>query len=371
MSRFILASIPLFLFSLIVPFMEKDNPVQYDGPYVWYDNGQVHVRYINDEGGVRSLRSESVAESAKENLVLNVATDSVGKTFEVKLKRKIQKEKSEYKKPGKQFVISDIEGNFGAFRKLLQAGGVIDAQFNWTFGDGHLVLIGDFFDRGDQVTEVLWLVYSLEEKAKAAGGYVHFVLGNHEIMNMSGDMRYVNKKYTEAATLMGQPYVHVFGENSELGKWLRSKNIVERVGDMLYTHGGISSDINQMDITLQNMNELAQPFYSDSTYQFPDPRLDIIFNDNGPFWYRGYYSKTAPLATEAQVDSTRDKFNVRHIVTGHSLVSDTISTWFKGKVINTDVHHVGGKSEALVIEDGNFYRMNASGEKFLLMVKKR
>ncbi len=45
---------------------------------------------------------------------------------------------------------------------------------------------GDMFDRGDQVTECLWLVYALEETAKAAGGYVHFILGNHELMNLQG-----------------------------------------------------------------------------------------------------------------------------------------------------------------------------------------
>src|SRR5687767_13399381 len=105
MSRIILASAPLFLFSLIFPFMEKngnpDHAIQHDGPYVWYDNGKVHVRYITDSAGVKSVKTESVDESGKENLVLKVATDSAGQTFDVKLKRKIQKEKSEYKKPSK------------------------------------------------------------------------------------------------------------------------------------------------------------------------------------------------------------------------------------------------------------------------------
>ncbi len=62
------------------------------------------------------------------------------------------------------------------------------------------------FDRGEQVTECLWLIYSLEEKAKAVGGYVHFVLGNHEIMNLQGDFRYVQEKYKITAQVMARPY---------------------------------------------------------------------------------------------------------------------------------------------------------------------
>jgi hypothetical protein len=64
-----------------------------------------------------------------------------------------------------------------------------------------------------------------------------------------------------------------------------------------------------------------------------------------------------------QIDSTITKFNIRHIATGHTIVADTISVLYGGKVLNTDVHHAAGKSEALLIEDGKFYRVNANGER--------
>ncbi|WP_315816502.1 hypothetical protein [Paraflavitalea speifideaquila] len=66
------------------------------------------------------------------------------------------------------------------------------------------------------------------------------------------------------------------------------------------------------------------------------------------------------------IDSTLQSFGVRHIVTGHTIVSDTISTYYGGKVINTDTHHAEGKSEALLIANGNFYRVNTKGDKILL-----
>jgi hypothetical protein len=299
----------------------------------------------------------------KESFSVIVGTDTPGKTFPVIIKKKLETEKSEFKKVNNQIAISDIEGNFKSFRLLLEGNGVIDNNFNWTFGDGHLVLIGDFFDRGSQVTEVLWLIYSLEDKAKEAGGYVHFILGNHEIMNMSGDLRYVQQKYRENAVLLGERYEDLYSENSELGRWLRTKNIMEKAGDILYVHGGISSEINSMDISIETINEISRPYYSDSSLRYPDKRLNVIYGDAGPFWYRGYY-QNATSASRNQIDSTLSIYNARHIVTGHTVVADTISTWFNGKVFNTDVHHAGGHSEALLIGKDNFFRVNVAGEKF-------
>ena len=343
-----------------------DSLTQFDGPYVLYRNNQVFVKSIFNNSGIKTVKIDSFPFAQKNELVLQVSTDEDGKTFPVHLKAKMQNERSMFKKASKLFVVSDIEGNFAGFRRLLQAGGVIDSNFNWTFGDGHLVLIGDFFDRGYQVTEVLWLIYSLEEKAEAAGGYVHFVLGNHEIMNMSNDLRYLNPKYIQNTTLLQEHYYTLYSDSSELGRWLRTKNVIEKIGDILFMHGGFSAEMNRMDVSVTDINTLARPFYPDTNYVYPDLRVDTIFSDLGPFWYRGYY-KGARLAKQTQIDSTLDKFNVRTILNGHTIVADTISAWFKGHVIDIDVHHAEGKSEALLIEEKRFYRVKPAGDKILLL----
>lgn len=368
-----LSFIPLILCGIILPVNTSNfnkpqgimHTVQEDGPYILYKKNQVFVKYILNDHGRKLVKADSMDHSQKESLSLNVATDEPGKSFIVKLKKKLEEEKSEYKNVNKQIAISDIEGNFGPFRKLLQANNVIDANYNWTFGDGHLVLIGDFFDRGNQVTEVLWLIYSLEEKAKVAGGHVHFILGNHEIMNMNGDVRYVHSKYKENAVLLGENYVDLYGKNSELGRWLRTKNIVEKVGDILYVHGGISEEINKLKSSLSDINEMARPLYDDSSFNYKNKKLETIYGSTGPFWYRGYYSGDK-IATSGQIDSTIKKFNASHISTGHTVVADTVSMWHGGKLFNTDVHHATGHSEALLIDNGKFYRVNAMGEKFLI-----
>lgn len=374
MKKLILLFFPIALVSFILPdekcgHNKNENVMeatQTDGPYVLYFGNKMYVKYIMNDDGWKVLKTDTLDALQKASYTFTVATDKPGVTFSVKLKSELKNEKSEYKKVSKQFVISDIEGNFRAIRRLLQANRVIDSSFNWTFGDGHLVLTGDFVDRGEQVTEVLWLIYSLEEKAKAAGGYVHFVLGNHEIMNMSGDLRYLNTKYKENTEFLNYSYTELYGSNSELGRWMRTKNIVEKVGDMLYMHGGISSVVNNLGISLQKINDVARPFYSDSTFQYPDMKTEILYSDYGPFWYRGYYAGKI-LATEQTIDSTLDKYDVKKIATGHTVVSDTISVRFNGKVFNTDVMHAKGLSGALLIEEGKFYRVSPLGEKLRLL----
>lgn len=366
MKKIFYTAFPLVFFGLAFCDMKRTQEKQYDGPYVLYRNDKVFVKYVFEDSGTKRVQIDSMPASEKAGLSLTVATDEPDKKFTVQLKKELNNEKNEFSKVNKLFVLSDIEGNFGAFRKLLQANKVVDENYNWTFGDGHLVLTGDFFDRGNQQTEVLWLIYSLEEKAKDAGGHVHFILGNHEIMNMNGDLRYLHGKYLENSGLINEDYLVLYGEQSELGRWLRTKNIVEKIGNILFAHGGISAEVNSLDIPVSKINKLSRPYYQDTTYKFNDENLDVLYSDWGPFWYRGYYGGSSK-ATSQQIDSTLSIYKVKHIATGHTVVADTISILYNGKVINTDVHHAKGYSEGLLIEGGKFYRATAKGEKFLIL----
>ena len=179
MSKITIAFLPLILIAgFILPDDSCKKAVtsgnvatdQSDGPYVLYKNDKVYVKYIFDENGTKSVKQDSIALSQKGSLTLTVLTDEPGKTFEVKLKKELKTEKTEFSDVSKRFVVSDIEGNFRALRQLLQGNSIIDEKFNWTFGDGHLVLTGDFVDRGEQQTEVLWMILSVVEQTKTVGG---------------------------------------------------------------------------------------------------------------------------------------------------------------------------------------------------------
>jgi hypothetical protein len=348
--------------TIMASFHPKSNPSIIDGPYILYQGDSMNVYYI-DSGVEVNLRKQSLPIASRTMQTWQVATDEPGKFFEVRLKSKLENEKSEYSRPKKMLIISDIEGNFSAFRKLLQAAGVIDANYNWIFGDGHLVLLGDFVDRGNMVTEVHWLIYALEDQAAAAKGKVHYILGNHEIMNMSGDLTYLHPKYKRNSGLLQRHYMHLVGPESEIGRWLATKNIGERIGNMLFVHGGMSSYMNLMALQVKELNTMARPYYTDSSFKYPDTKVEVLFSDFGPFWYRGYYSGQ-PKATMPQIDSTLSIYNVRHVITGHTLAAPRIATYHEGKVINVDVHHASGQSEAMLIEKNELFRINQSGERF-------
>jgi cytochrome oxidase Cu insertion factor (SCO1/SenC/PrrC family) len=341
----------------LIGLIEKRIDLMNDGPYVYYKRkDSIVFRFFGN-------RIDSLRLTPSTYINVPVSRDS---SFSFPLKKKMEVEPSTYPMPEKILAISDIEGNFPALKQLLVTNGVINNEFKWTFGKGHLVFTGDMFDRGEQVTECLWLLYSLEEQAIRQGGYVHFILGNHEIMNLQGDNRYTQIKYKKNSAHLNMNLKELFDENSELGRWLRTKNIIEKVGDLLFVHGGVSSAINSMKLTPKELNSLARPYYSSYLPNKASKNIRSIMNDNtGLFWYREYYSLSAS-GIDPIIDETLKLFSVKHIITGHTVAAEGISAFFNGKVFNTDTKHREGKSEALLIEKGKFYAVDAYDKKRLL-----
>ena len=89
-------------------------------------------------------------------------------------------------------AVSDIHGAYDALVATLQVSDVIDDSLAWSGAETHLVLTGDLLDRGPDSRLVVDLIMRLEQEAVHAGGYVHQLLGNHEVMNLIGDLRYVS-----------------------------------------------------------------------------------------------------------------------------------------------------------------------------------
>ncbi len=147
--------------------LAQNSPLT-DGPYVFYNSRQVIIRSVNN--GV--FTSDTLVEKNTKDKHLKVMlTGDTGLPFTVTLKQSLQPEPSVYSGVERMFVLSDIEGTFEGFYRLLLKGGVIDEEYNWMFGNGHLVVCGDIFDRGDEVTACLWLLYKLENNAKAKDPY--------------------------------------------------------------------------------------------------------------------------------------------------------------------------------------------------------
>ncbi len=273
-----------------------------------------------------------------------------------------------YKRVPRMFAVSDIHGEYDALVDLLQAAGIIDQGLNWSWGDGHLVIVGDIFDRGDKVTECLWLLYRLEQEAREAKGRVHVLLGNHEIMVLQDDVRYVNEKYTEGIVRNTRiNYSDLYGPDMELGRWLRSKHTAIKLNDILFVHGGLPPKLAERDVSLKEMNELTRETIDSRSYAMvfdEEVRNHYKETDEGPFWFRGYhYAKEDryPQVTSEQVDSILDTYDVSAIVVGHTGV-DRIESLYEGRVIGVDVPLEDlGSFQGLLWEDGQLFRVLGDG----------
>jgi hypothetical protein len=337
---------------------DAQNVNAFDGPFVSYRHDTVIVSSISP-GNIATVNTFL----KKDSLSLSVRfSNHSNYDFEVRLRDKIIDEPSDWKKPARIFALSDIEGEFENFRDLLIAGGVMDSLYHWTFATGHLVICGDLFDRGMDVFPELWLLYKLEDEAKPAGGYVHTILGNHDIMNLSGDFRYVQPKYIEHAKAMGLNYKDLLSKSTELGQWLRSKNIIERVGNNLCLHGGISPLVLSKQVRLADINTRCRPYYENSDIlDSMRSYLSVYFGDEAPFWYRGYFRE--PRATTGMIDSTLSFFDCYRIIVGHTITNSNIASYYNGRVIGIDVNEHENHSEALLIENNKLFVVTKNGEK--------
>lgn len=337
-----------------------------DGPYVLYKNDLIEVRTIVTEGGVQKCKLQTYPVSKKAELPVEVKFSNHPEwNFSVRLQRVLKNEPAEFKQPDKLLALSDVEGEFEGFRKLLLANKVMDEQYNWIFGKGQLVICDDLFDRGEEVSATIWLLYKLEQDAKAKGGYLHTILGNHDIMNLSGDLRYVQPKYMSNAKLMGLDYMELYGPDAEIGRWLRSKNLIEKIGDNLCLHAGVAPVINDLKMSLKEINDRCRPFYDQDrkSITIPDKEVELLFDGgrSSLFWYRGYFVE--PKATEAEVDQTLALYKVKRIIVGHTITDTNVGFYYKGKVLGIDVNQHAGHHEAALYENKVWYKINTTGSK--------
>ena len=270
--------------------------------------------------------------------------------------------KDRFPDPGRILAISDLHGRFDAALALLQAQKVVDGRLRWTFGKGHLVIVGDVFDRGPQVTECLWFLRALEEGAQKAGGAVHFVLGNHEAMVMAGDLRYLHPRYGRPP--QGLPSLpELYGPASELGRWLRSRPVLLKLGPFLFVHGGISPALLQQGLDLQDINRLARTTLGRPTRDLEGPAA-FLLGEDGPFWYRGLVpGATRRDADAGDLDQVLKTFGVKALVIGHTTL-EAIAPLHGGRVYAIDAGFKEGRpGEAWIWEKGKAWRGTVEGRR--------
>lgn len=336
-----------------------------DGPYLLYQNEQVQVIRV-DEG---KLVQEPLLEDSFE-----VRTDDGKHAFQVS-KHAISVPQAIYKQQGDVMVLSDPHGDFDSFYSLLQAHRVVGAAYQWTYGNKHLVVIGDVFDRGNDVLAIYWLLYKLEEEARLAGGTVHFLLGNHEEMVLRGDLRYAEEKYTDLAKELRIDYMYLWSSDSELGRWVRSRNTVEKIGKHLIVHAGVSKAIADEGWTISAINDSTRSYLGHPKAEREQSvAAKFLFGSLGPLWYRGMVKddeKYSPLA-EKDLHRIKKHFQVKDIFVGHTIFPE-VTSLYDGQVYAVNVQNKKNreqlKSRGVLIKGKKVYSIYDNSAKKELMKK--
>ena len=190
-------------------------------------------------------------------------------------------------------AVGDVHGDLDALVSILQEAAIIDDQRRWSGGNATLVQTGDILDRGAQDRQVMDLFMELEMQASKGGGRVVVLLGNHEMMNIMGDLRYVapevygsfvdakskqrrQKAYQDNVALikqraqaLGKPteitsefeqqwmeehptgfleYREALKPKGKYGHWLRERPAIVQIADTIFLHGGIHPSLASLKV---------------------------------------------------------------------------------------------------------------------------
>ena len=344
------------------------NTSFWDGPHVfWKDSSRVNVWYIHQNGTENTLEIKAKQVKVKKDSVRIKGTETQGDRHWIYKKNIIPP--MEFSGVKKILSIGDVHGEYKELISMLKTHKVVDEQLNWSWGDGHIVFIGDILDRGSQVTECLWLIRKLAQQAKVAGGRVHLLLGNHEIMVLMGDGRYASTKYQEMCKRLAVNYGTFFAPDTELGRWLRSLNSVIRINDVIFVHAGLSPKMMEEGRDLSKMNRDVRYGLLQGEKLSIAQRKQLLYDPQNPIWYRGYVMKSPSYdkIQKEQIDKLLAYYKVSHIVCGHTEVN-TIRSLFGNRILMIDVPFGSKTVEAqvLLVENNQFYRLFINGKKELI-----
>jgi hypothetical protein len=258
-------------------------------------------------------------------------------------------------------AIGDIHGDFERLQQTLRLCKLTDAQDQWIGGKTHLVQTGDVLDRGPDSKKAMDLLMALEEKARKAGGAVHALIGNHEFMTMTGDLRYVSNGELAAfgtgprATPVGSDpgaefpaYSAAFAKTGKYGKWILGHSAVVKINDTLFMHGGLSP--RYLNRKLRDLNDSVRAELAG----LRDPRTGVGADPEGPLWFRGLAESLQDQVLQAFLGELGRAQGALRIVMGHTIQERGITLREGGRLALIDVGMsrwtLGGAPSCLLIE---------------------
>lgn len=206
--------------------------------------------------------------------------------------------------------------------------------------------MGDILDKGDDTKKLL--EYFMNNKHKR----VKLLLGNHEELNLVGNFKYATQNDIKS---FGGPEKkgEVFKERDTYGSFLVKRNIVEKIGDVIFVHGGISHDVLTEFDTVEEMNR--------SSRDNPVDR-NILWSREGPLWFNKYSREDERYICD-ELGHVLKKLDAKFMVMGHFEFKE-IKTRCKGQAVLIDTgisKSINGIKSALEIlqDEGQTYSIKA------------
>jgi hypothetical protein len=252
----------------------------------------------------------------------------------------------ECRRPAAERIIAlgDLHGDLKAARRAFQAAQVIDAADHWVGGKAVVVQTGDVLDRGDDDRELLAFLDQEQEAAKKAGGAVYRLNGNHEVMNVQGDFRYVTERSFDAYAhepSTGRPEVmerppeqrgraEAFLPGGREARKLAQFPVVLMVGDSVFAHGGVEP--KHVKYGIDRMNREVSAWMRG---QSPLPHQ--LAGEHTPFWTRTFGEAPASNDTCASLDRVLSALKGARLVVGHTPQKSGITFDCNDKLARIDV----------------------------------
>lgn len=303
--------------------------------------------------------------------------------------------------PQRIVAVGDLHGDFDAWRQIALKAQLIDSRNRWAGGSSILVQLGDITDRGPDSLKIISHLMKLQGQAKSAGGRVIVLVGNHEAMNMTGDLRYVSagefaaftnadsarlreRVYTATKVAIAAAYraqsptmtddairsawlaqtplgklehQAAWSPSGRLGQWTIGNPAIAKVGDTVFVHGGIS--LSYSNTSFQAINRQVAAALKARN----DREESILYDPFGPLWYRGLVTRKAdgeqPPAFPAAYPSIDDELSAalrstggRRMVIAHTPRLRGIEISHGGQLVRVDTgisRYYGGKLSYLEI----------------------
>jgi hypothetical protein len=284
--------------------------------------------------------------------------------------------------PERIVAVGDVHGAYEPFAAILREAELIDRRGRWIGGRAVLVQTGDVLDRGPDSRRTIDLLRRLEREASHAGGAVYALLGNHELMRLSGDWRYVSsgeyrafrvrwsvalreaameraeRNAVEQARREGRQIdvlalraeldrqtplglaelASAFGAEGNYGRWIRDRPAVIKINGVVFVHGGITPAVAERGCAAIDRTVAAELA---TLTQDASAAPGLGSHEEGPLWYRGLVTEPED-AFEPALAMILERMDARAIVVGHTTTPGRIMARFGGRVLAIDTGMLAG-----------------------------